>query len=203
MKFADVAAATIHDVKNQIALLVPQAEAHGDATMTRTLLGAANRLTRLLLLYKSETGHLFLDTQAHCPADLIDELAAEARSLSHLTVEIDVHASPPFWFYDTGLVRLALNNALHNALRHARSHIVLTAREQGDELCFEIGDDGEGYPEARLQSGAATAVSQAGSTGLGLYIAHLIAGQHVSGTNSGRVELSNQNGARFKLTLPR
>jgi signal transduction histidine kinase len=102
-------------------------------------------------------------------------------------------SSPPFWFFDSYLVRLALEAAVQNATRFARSQIVLGARADDGWLVLSVEDDGPGLgTEGAL------------STGLGTELCRSIAAAHVNGAKTGRLVLENraQGGARFELWLP-
>jgi len=102
-------------------------------------------------------------------------------------------SSPAFWFFDSYLVGLALEAAVQNAMRFARSQIVLSARVQAGWLVLSVEDDGPGL-------GTEGAVS----TGLGTELCRSIAAAHVNAGRTGKVVLENtaQGGARFELWLP-
>ncbi len=201
----ELAAAVIHDVKNQLAELALRLERRGDcAQETDIAFAVARRLTGLLLLQRGQAGTLKLNVDSACPADLLEELAADYRVLFP-NVRISIgEPGPAFWFYDTALVRLALGNAMHNACRHAKSAVALDAGERCGWLEFRIEDDGPGFPPAMLQAengDAPQAVSRSG-TGLGLYLASHVARLHENQGKAGNVELSNTQGATFLLRLP-
>lgn len=88
MEFVDLAALTIHDVKNRLAILAGRAESRGDAQTLHEVLEAASTLSRLLLFYKSEKGRLDADIDARVPADLLTEVTAEIGRRTSLTVEV-------------------------------------------------------------------------------------------------------------------
>lgn len=203
MNFAEIAALTIHDVKNRLAILGGRAEASGDRDTMRDAHEAAATLTRLLALYKAENGHLGVDIDAHAPGDLLDELAADIRKQSPLNIEVDLARVPTLGFYDENLVRMVLLDALYNALRHARRQISLSAALRDEWLEFSVRDDGPGYPEAMLgQSAPMRGISREG-TGLGLYLAAQVAALHRNGEHAGHIALSNAEGAVFSLCLPK
>ncbi len=203
MSFADIAALTLHDVKNQLAQLAGRAEARGDAETLRTAMEAAAALTRLLVFYRADSGSLVLDIDGHAPADLVDDLARESAALGGCAVEADTAGAPPLWFYDETLVRMILANALQNARRHARRRIVLAAAEREGFLEFSVRDDGNGYPAPVLADMGDTAPVSVEGTGLGLRLARRIAEMHSNGGASGDVRLENEDGAVFRLRLPR
>ena len=113
MEFADLAAFTIHDAKNRLALVATRAEANGDAEILRGILEAAASLTRLLTYYKAEKGSLGVDIDARVPADLVNELVSDISKQTGLTITADLSAAPTLWFYDEALVRMVLLNALY------------------------------------------------------------------------------------------
>jgi signal transduction histidine kinase len=202
MSFTEVAALTIHDVKNKLAQLAGRAERNGDAETVRSALEAAQTLTELLTYYKSESGGLRLDVEAHSPADLVEELVRESRGVSAIAIEQDCANAPALGFYDETLVRMVLFNALHNALRFARSRIRVGAGEQDGYCIFTVKDDGDGYPDSVLADHGASAPVSRGGTGLGLRLAERIAEQHENAGLRGGIELSNDSGAVFTLRLP-
>lgn len=203
MNFADLAAFTIHDVKNRLAVLGCRAELRGDSETLREAHEAAATLTRLLTLYKAENGGLGVDIEARVPADLVGELAAEIGKQGKIPVAVDLDATPTLAFYDESLVRMVLLNALYNALRHARGRITLGAAETGEWIEFAVRDDGPGYPPEMLGRNAAMAPISREGTGLGLHLAGKIAALHRNGDAEGYVELANEAGAVFYLRLPK
>lgn len=202
MDFVDLAALTIHDVKNRLTLVAHHAEFGGDAETLRGVMEAAGALTRLLAFYKAEKGALASQVDARVPADLVEELVVELAKQTTLTVEADLRAAPALGFYDENLIRMVLLDALYNAMRHARSRIVVGAEEADGWLVFFVSDDGPGYPEEVLAgAGTMQPISREG-TGIGLSLAARVAALHVNGDKSGGIALANAGGAVFRLRLP-
>lgn len=201
MSFAEIAALTLHDVKNRLAQLAGRAEARGDRETLREALEAADTLTRLLAYYRSDVGSLAVDIDAHAPADLVAEFAGGEAGCR---VVVDAAAAPTLGFYDENLVRMVLANAVQNACRYARAQVTVNAAEHDGYLEFSVRDDGEGYPSAVLAdaTGEAAPVTREG-TGLGLRLARRIAALHENAEMRGRVELANDGGAVFRLLLPK
>ncbi len=202
MSFAEIAALTIHDVKNSLAQLAGQAEARGDAVTMQTALNASAALTRLLVFYKSESDILRLAVEAHAPADLIMELAAEHRELSAISILVDDDHAPSLWYYDKTLVHMLLANAIHNSLRFTQTRVTISAREIDGFLEFEVRDDGAGYSERVLSDEGATAAITPEGTGLGLRLAKRVAQMHENAGQHGEIRLFNDHGAVFVLRLP-
>ena len=104
-------------------------------------------------------------------------------------------------------LRRALGNLVDNAVRHARTTVSVTAREDGRHVVVEVSDDGAGIPRAdrervferftRLDEGRAR---DAGGSGLGLAIAREVVLRH-----GGDVELddSESGGLTARLLLRR
>lgn len=203
MEFIDLAALTIHDVKNRLAILANRAEARNDVDTLHQALESAATLTRLLTFYKKERGLLSLDVDARVPSDLLEDLALEISKQTDIPIKVIASNAPSLWFYDENLVRMVLLSALYNALRYAKNQIVLSAEELDGFLVFSVRDDGAGYPESMLLAQASPIPVNADGTGLGLHLARHVAALHSNGGQSGFVRLNNQDGARFSLHLPK
>jgi K+-sensing histidine kinase KdpD len=201
----DLAAAVIHDVKNQLAELALRLERRGDTTQeTSIVFDAARRLTDLLLASRQQSGQLRANIDSTSPGDLLLELCAEYQGLfPNLTFAADTSNAPAFAFYDVALIRLALSNAVHNAGRFAKSSVTLSASSKDSFLVFEIADDGPGFPDEMLGAAPASPTfASARGTGLGIYLAGKIAELHEMEGRRGSVRLSNGDGACFRLSLP-
>lgn len=206
-------AAAIHDAKNGLtALNTWLAEAHREHP-SAAIIEARNvaarvgaQLVELLALYREGEGSLRLAIDDH---DLIDfcaevlaELALPANSSIRVDAQLDAAAEIGAWAFDAYQVKLVLLDALRNAVRYARSSVALrVAPISSGTLRFEVSDDGPGFPDPLLAGGETSMNAQ--SSGLGLRFARLIAHHHATPNGQrGRVELSNQPGALFALTLP-
>jgi signal transduction histidine kinase len=201
----DLYAAVIHDVKNQLAELSLRLSARGNAQQEMILaMNASRRLSEMLLAYRQENDLLSVNSDSVNPADFVAILAAEFRELfPNLSIEIDTANAPMFAFFDDALVRMALANAVHNACRAAKSVVRIAAYEQDKMLVLEVADDGDGYSEHLLKTGGAEPAAASGrGTGLGLYLARKIAELHHMDARHGRVDLSNAEGAVFRMMLP-
>ncbi len=212
-----LAASSIHEVKNLLGQLTLSLEEIAQIQCPGTeqqIAGArfacsriVDRLTEMLVLYKLDGGHLHPSIAAHSPADFLEDLMLSANNLTAGRIEICIQletTAPDFWFFDRDLIESALMNAVHNALSHARSRILLTTEQSGEYLIFRVIDDGAGYPADLLQAPLnAPRVSNQGG-GLGLFFAHSVARAHQNKDRSGKVQLENttSGGAAFILYLP-
>jgi K+-sensing histidine kinase KdpD len=208
MSFSELAALTIHDVKNNLAQLAADAELRGDIASVRVALNASETLSRLLCFYKSESHSLSLHVEAQSPQELIDDLLhALPRTIpeqNKIHLSSDLSLAPAIWFYDKVLIQMVLANALQNALRYAKTSVEIGVTLHATHLEFCVQDDGAGYPQSVLEevvSGGQSAVSQHG-TGLGLRLAQSVVSMHQNQGRAGEIFLSNEQGARFSLRLP-
>ena len=124
------------------------------------------------------------------------ELSVDCSNLSPgQHVELDLKSMP-----------YALTNLLRNAIKYARSRIVVSAEISGDRALVHVDDDGIGIaPEERQKVFSAfTRLDRSrdratGGYGLGLAIVRLVLEQH-AGTAS--ADASPLGGARFTLNWP-
>lgn len=132
--------------------------------------------------------------EAGAPARLrssfaVDEVLAPLLELAgqdaeHLATHLQV---PSGWRLsaDLRLFQRAIENLLRNAVRYARTTVVLAARHDGEFLVVEVRDDGPGIPAAHrerlLEPFTRVHGSRSrddGGLGLGLAIVHRIVGSH-------------------------
>lgn len=202
MEFIDLAALTIHDVKNRLAILAHRAEVNGDGDTLHDALACAATLTRLLTYYKKEKGLLTLDVDAHVPADLLEELALEVSKQTSIRLETRTADAPTLWFYDENLVRMALISALNNATHYAKTSITLTAECINQFLVFSVHDDGSGFPDDLLSKEPGLLPVNPDGTGLGLHLARYVAALHCNDGRRGFIRLENRDGAHFTMHIP-
>lgn len=204
-----LAALAVHDLKNALGSLEGELlalEARPDAAAARTARLHCEQLRRdtvaFLTLYRGAALQAVVDDES--PQALLQAVAraadAHAAAGSPRVALVEGAAAPPYWYLDIRLVRLALDAALHNALRHARTTVTLSAFERDGWLVLRIDDDGPGL--------AATAGQpHAWSTGLGTELCRAVAQAHRNAGRQGRVALHDRpapetTGARFELILP-
>jgi len=198
---AALAAIIVHDIKNALGVLEgelrglsaePDREqaqhAHG------VCLGLQEKLIGFLTLYKASSLGLTARIDAHCPHDFLQALARQASPAKPgIEISIDAGNMPVIGFFDEVLTALALEAALQNAMRFARSSIRIGCRQEGDALVFTIRDDGPGIG----------AKEDTPSTGLGMNLCNVIAEAHHKGGCKGRALLATHpgGGALFELWL--
>ena len=198
-----LAALVIHDLKNALGVLEEQllalesqptqALAH-NARINCTELRA--RFVAFLLLYGGDDELRAVVTD-ESPVDfLASQIALAQQNNANVSTELgQCDAAYPFWYFDSRLVRLALDAALHNAWRFAHSKVVLSSRVDNGFLGFFIDDDGPGL---------GTGDEEASATGLGSELCRAVAEAHQNEGRHGFIRLANRSegGVRFELWLP-
>jgi K+-sensing histidine kinase KdpD len=199
---AELAAIIVHDLKNSLGALEGQLRALAvDIPDERTnqahvtCLTLQEKLIGFLTLYKASSQGLTAQIDALSPLDFLHGLRRHLTvNLNGLDVVIEEDDMPLIAFFDENLVGLALEAALQNATRFARSRIELACHKQGSGIVFTVRDDGPGIGT----------LEEKPSTGLGMDLCRAIAGAHTKGEQRGTVRLANHadGGAQFELILP-
>jgi signal transduction histidine kinase len=206
-----LAALAVHDLKNALGALEGQLGAL-ELAPGRELAHAARlqcaqlrqRFVAFLLLYR-DSGDLRALASDESPQEFLRGIvagAAEAGATVPTHLGPCAHA-PPFWFFDVRLLRLALDAALHNAWRYARSEVRVDARLEDDFLVITIEDDGPGLGGPEIEA-SDRGEADSWSTGLGTELCRAVARGHTNGSRAGWVRLADrpQGGARFEIGLP-
>lgn len=221
--FSTVLASSVHDMKNSLCMLLQSMDtlqqeiatvsSSASEELARIHYEASrlnSNLLQLLSLYRIERQQLPLHIDEYFVDDLCEEVMLRNEIYSkqrNIQIELDC-PSHLCWFYDSDLITNLINDMFVNALRYSRSKLKLKGSIRGEELCIELHDDGDGFPEQMLDRDM-DPMNQlnltAGRTGLGLFFAHLIAKAHRNKGLMGRIELSNGGafgGGVFRLWLP-
>lgn len=200
----ELLALLVHDLKNQLGVLEAELSlleakpdrlkahrAHQHCAQLR------QRLVAYLTLYGSPEGQLVAHASDESPRDFLASLLTVASRPDGAPLKLGPCATaPPFWYFDPRLTRLALEAALHNAWRFARSEVMLDAAQRDGFLVFTVHDDGPGL--------GATDPSAQSSTGLGLELCAAVARAHRMPDREGRVLLHRREpgGTDFEIWLP-
>jgi signal transduction histidine kinase len=198
-----LAALVIHDLKNALGALEEQLVALEFEPSQALARNARNNCTELrsrfvafLLLYGGE-GELRAVVSDESPSDFLAAQVALAQQINSSveTVLGDCTEAPAFWYFDSRLVRLALDAALHNAWRFARTNVKLSIQVEKGWIGFVIDDDGPGLGATDDEDFA---------TGLGSELCREVAEAHVNDGRRGYIRLGNRpdGGVRFELWLP-
>jgi K+-sensing histidine kinase KdpD len=197
-----LAAIIVHDLKNALGVLegellqMTYEPDRAKAVQTHgTCVSLRDKLIGFLTLYKASSAGLTPRIEALNPEDFLNALVRHLVSArSDLSINIHTAKMPVVGFFDEHLVGLALEAALQNATRFARSAIEIGCREEDQGLVFSIRDDGAGLD----------AKEDKPSTGLGMALCNAIASAHCKDDKKGSASLGNhsQGGALFELRLP-
>lgn len=206
-------AGAIHDAKNGLNVLdtwlqearrgTPSA-AIDEARAVAARVGA--QLVQLLALYRAGEDSLRLAVEDHDLIDFCQEVTSQTVLPPGCTTRIESETGAAavlgVWAFDAYQVKLVLQEALRNAVRHGDGRVRFTvAAHPGGGLRFTVSDDGPGFPQQVL-NGEAPGMNRGGS-GIGLIFARLIAERHAAPDGRrGWIELTNDNGAVFALVLP-
>lgn len=204
--------AVAHDVKNKLAELALRLM-DSDIEAAALAMDAADQLSQALLL--DSPVELIAHVDSASPTDLVEELAAVNEQLfPGKAISVDTSDAPTLWFYDIGLMRLALANVVHNALKHCGNSVTLRVCKADGYLVFEIRDDGTGFDTDTLDTdwnkltdtGIHARHTLGYNTGLGLVLAHKIVHAHVLDKDgvkrSGTLTLCNDDGGVVRLAVP-
>jgi signal transduction histidine kinase len=206
-------AGCIHDAKNGLNLLNTWLEEARRAAPSPALEEAravaariSTQLVELLALYRAGENSLRLAIEDHDLIDFCQEVTTEIILPPGGNVRIDADLSGAAtlgaWAFDAYQVKMVLQEALRNALRHGKQRIrFAVAPQAGGGLRFTVSDDGPGFPQEVLD-GESHAMDS-GSSGIGLVFSRLIAERHATPDGRhGHIELANEGGAVFTLVLP-
>lgn len=141
--------------------------------------------------------------------ELVDEMLDDFFSRERERIELRKPEQPIVASLDEARVTLLLKNLLSNALRYSLpgdGPVELSFEKQGDELVFTVSDHGPGISADQagrigepFYRGDPSRTRASGGTGLGLYLATLVAKAH-HGTL--RLVEPDRPGARFEVRLP-
>jgi signal transduction histidine kinase len=196
-----------HDLKNALGTLENELEAlidQPDPALAQSAYVHCSELRRqfvqFLTVYGANDG-LKAHSEDESPEDMLKSLqhmAALKRLITPGTAKVTLDSTQPkpaFWYLDRRLVYMALEAALHNAMRFSRHSVVLGAREDQGYVVLTIDDDGPGLGSIDPSDH---------STGLGTTLCEAVAQAHRCVDRVGKVRLLNrpEGGARFELWLP-
>lgn len=221
--FSLILASSVHDMKNSIGMLIASLETFIEEHPPEndhqrkhfnTLHYESSRinaeLVQLLTIYRMQNDHLPVRVDQHFVIDVLEDQVARNHALIesrgiHLNLRCEDNLE---WVFDADLVGSVVQNVLVNCARYTRGEIELSAKVVDDLLEICVADDGQGYPQAMMES-PARMVDEAnlsnGNTHLGLYFAEQIAALHKQKNRIGYIKLENGEplgGGCFKMVLP-
>lgn len=181
--------------------------------MVEIAVNNTDRLVRLindiLDVERMESGRVSLQPQVCDAATLMAQVIEELRPVAQRAgVMLRVEPAPERIWADPDRIAQTLTNLVANAIKFSPPGgiVRLTAERQGQELRFDLSDQGRGIPADKLEAVFerflqvdASDSREKGGTGLGLAICRAIVVQH-GGQIWAESELGR--GSTFRFTLP-
>lgn len=132
-----------------IAEQMPEDGSDKIAQAQTSVMSLSHLLDRLLEASRSGAGGMQPQRQVLPLTGLLGNLAFEfEQQASEAGVRLRIVDSARAVLSDELMLTQILRNFLSNALRHARSHVLVGARRRGDRIRLEVWDDGPGIPES-------------------------------------------------------
>ncbi|HYZ17457.1 MAG TPA: HAMP domain-containing sensor histidine kinase [Candidatus Acidoferrum sp.] len=193
---ARFAAEAAHELRTPLARIAALAQRDGVKEITAIAIDAARTIDDLLTLVRAER----VAERLAEPVDTGVLLRSVAETFPNDTIRYEIESEDDCWVVgDERRLRRLLENLLHNAVRHARSFVKLSARAERDRVVLAVEDDGAGVPEAlrdRIFERFVRGDDDEHGSGLGLAICRSIARAH-----GGEIALEGRS--RFVARLPR
>ncbi|MCP3869239.1 MAG: HAMP domain-containing histidine kinase [Gammaproteobacteria bacterium] len=222
MKFADILASLIHDMKNSLGMVINTLEELTDDIQDdgfdQTKISALqqeakrlnNHLIELLTLYKIENQGISAKVEEWNVGEFLEELVIENQASAEARqVTLEWVGDPDLnGYFDEGLMRGVVSNLLGNSLRYTQSKLRLSVTREDDYLVLRVEDDGAGFPQEMLDAQQYiddTDSTLSERTHLGLYFAGMVASMHRNRGREGYISLTNGHsleGGCFSIFLP-
>jgi signal transduction histidine kinase len=179
------------------------------ADLTAEVIEMDKIVAALLEAERLNSRHAHLSRHEVTVADMVDKLLFNFFSRDEDRIEVENISESVTANIDEARVTLLLKNLLSNALRYSSASdgpIRLHASVEDAELVFIVQDSGDGLSEDQaahigepFYRGDPSRTRDSGGTGLGLYLATLVAVAH---GGSLRLVSTEQKGACFEVRLP-
>ncbi|MFT6389217.1 MAG: K+-sensing histidine kinase KdpD [Cellvibrionaceae bacterium] len=222
LDFSFVLAASVHDMKNSLGMLLtsleevidhapPQDEVQKNhfSILQYEASRINSELIQLLTIYRINQKNLPFNLDENYISETFEDQVARNDVLFRTKeIELSIGCDPDLaWFYDNELIGNVIHNVLINSARYAKNKVNIIAEMDEKQLVIKIEDDGNGFPgfmidEAELGSDNRGATD---STQLGLFFAAKIAHFHRKGEVRGEIKLYNGGslgGGVFEIRLP-
>lgn len=163
----------------------------------------------LLEAERLNSRHAQLSRSQVIVGELIRELLDDFFARDAERINVNLPAEPVTAYIDEARITLLLKNLINNALRYSKPDdgpVQLTISATDSELVMSVSDQGPGLPEDQAEHigepfyrSDASRARESGGTGLGLYLATLVANAH-----GGSLTLldTNNHGASFEVRIP-
>ncbi|MFM1886838.1 MAG: hypothetical protein RL026_1995 [Pseudomonadota bacterium] len=202
-----------HELRSPLSRLKLELEFMQDDDLRRSVGAEVDEMSRIITtLLEAERlnrRHEALALQPVSPRILVEDVLAEYFARDEHRIQLDCLPVPDAALLDPARITLMLKNLVANALRYSTPEegpVQVQLRSEGANLVFSVRDQGPGIPAAQaahigepFYRGDASRTRGTGGTGLGLYLATLVATAHggtlVLRPHSGR-------GAWFEACIP-
>jgi signal transduction histidine kinase len=163
----------------------------------------------LLEAERLNSRHAQLSRSMVVVGELIRELLDDFFARDAERIEVNLPAEPVTAYVDEARITLLLKNLLSNALQYSKPEdgpVQLTISATDSELVMSVADQGPGLSQDQAEHigepfyrSDASRTRETGGTGLGLYLATLVANAH-----GGSLTLldTNDHGATFQVRIP-
>jgi two-component system OmpR family sensor kinase len=128
------------------------------------------------------------------------EGVADQAAARGIEIELSVPEHVPLVGAERDMVAQALNPLLENAIRHATRRVDVSLARRGEQVIFEVRDDGSGVDPARRDQIFEPGMSDRASAGLGLALSRRLARACAGDLVLGPSEVGG--GACFELRIP-
>lgn len=178
------------------------------ASMLEEVERLSKLLDTLLLLARSDAGHIELTRQPVNLLTLVQDVAADCRVLAEEKEQtISIGGAPISLLVDPTVLRVAVANVTHNAIRYSppKGHVRIGVVASGDRVTIEVQDNGAGVPPEQVEQiferfhRVDAARSPDGGAGLGLAMARWAVESH---RGSIAVRNNEGRGSTFTISLP-
>ncbi len=203
MEWSTLVANQLHDLKNQLGVLMQQIDSGETNDITRLQKSSRlihDELSSLLTLFRLQE-HSFKLTRLDLPlCDVPEEAAARHEPLLESSgIQLEMDCDPELLgFYDRPLVVSVIAHGLLNAIAAGARTITLRAAQQDGGSLFTVQDDVSAGSHSDDLPAAATA-----GTGIGLRLGEEIAIAHQRAGRTGWLRWSRKEGGGvLQLWLP-
>lgn len=213
-----ILASAIHESKNQVGTLLYQLQGLKDSTskndsnqkrivlIEESLKKLNDEWVEYLYLYRlaSDGYDLHVDTFL-LDEFLDDQVFALQPSAIAKNLELEYACDSSLTgVFDERLMTAVVSTAVYNALRFAKSKILISAKKESGFIIITIEDDGQGFKQTENDDDQVEEFLE-GNTGLGLYFAELSAAAHIASDIRGFIKKessSSLGGACLTVYLP-
>ena len=163
----------------------------------------------LLEAERLSSRHAKLNRSKVVIGDLVNDLLGDFFSRERERINVDLPAEPVTVYVDEARIMLLLKNLIGNALRYSKPEdgpVELAVSTTASELVMTVADHGPGMPKDQAEHigepfyrGDPSRARESGGSGLGLYLATVIATAH-----GGTLKLldTDDRGATFQARIP-